>query len=399
MLGVTGGIAAYKAAELVRALRKGDAEVRVIMTASALEFVQPLTFETLSDHPVYTTLFPERREPGVIHISLSEWADLLLIAPATANIIGKVASGIADDLLSTVATSVRAPIVFAPAMEESMLSNPIVSGNIEKLRDLGYGFVEPERGFLASGKIGRGRLASLDAILKGVIGRIAPSLDLTGRRVLVTAGRTEEDLDPVRFLTNRSSGKMGYALAERAQLRGAQVSLVSGPTNLSPPKGVRRQLVRTGQEMEQMVNAAFPRTDVVVMAAAVADFRPQKREDHKIKKGYEATLVLELERTRDILADLGGRKGDRILVGFAVETEDEIEHAKVKLQNKNLDCIVLNNPKVEGAGFGTDTNVVTLIDKHGKIEPLPKLSKLEVADRVLDKVVQLLTEKEGISEE
>lgn len=392
LLGITGGIAAYKSAQLVRSLIQREAGVRVVMTRSAQAFIQPLTFEVLSQNPVYTELFPATREYNILHVSLAQWADLVLIAPATANIIGKIAGGIADDLLSTVAMACPAPKLLAPAMETHMLENPIVAGNIEKLRNLSYRFVEPGEGFLASGAVGRGRMAEPEAIVQCVEEAFAPSADLDGLRILVTAGPTQEDLDPIRFLTNHSTGKMGYAIAERAHRRGATVLLVSGPTHLSVPEGVERVGIRSVEELHRAVDARFDECDALIMAAAPADYRSKHVATHKIHKA-EDDLVLELERTEDILASVGPRKGDRVLVGFSMETEAGVERAREKLVRKNLDLIVLNDVTVQGAGFGTDTNVVTLLDPDGGTESLPRMSKHDVADRILDRVARILGER------
>ena len=395
IVGVTGGIAAYKAASLVRRLKKLGAGVIVVMTRSATRFVQPLTFQTLSGHPVATELFPKQRAgddafgEGLVHISLSEWAELVLVAPATANILGKVACGIADDLLCTLIMATTSPVIFAPAMNTNMLNNPAVVANLSKLLERGYGLVEPEHGELASGAVGQGRLASVERIVAAAKNAFAVSSGLSGKRVLVTAGRTEEELDPIRFLTNRSTGKMGYAVAEQAQKRGAEVWLVSGPSHLPVPRGVECFPVRSASDMHAKVLELFPRADVVIMAAAVADFRPKMKAAHKIKKSRDG-LVLELETTPDIAADLGAKKERQILVGFVVETQNELDNARKKLEEKRWDLAVLNNPTVEGAGFGHDTNVVTLIEPNGSSTPLPKISKHQVADAILDRVQQHL---------
>ncbi|HID10055.1 MAG TPA: bifunctional phosphopantothenoylcysteine decarboxylase/phosphopantothenate--cysteine ligase CoaBC [Candidatus Latescibacteria bacterium] len=388
LVGVTGGIAAYKAAELVRGIRRRGAQVKVVMTRAATEFVSPLTFETLSGNEVSWELFPKGRRWEVGHIRLAEWAEVLVVAPATANFLGKAAGGIADDLLTTVVLAARCPVVVVPAMDAGMWANPVVQNNVEKLKELGHKFVGPEEGELASGLVGKGRLAKVERILEAVGEALAEGELLAGRRVLVTAGRTEEDLDPVRFLTNRSTGKMGYALAEVARRMGAEVVLVSGPTYLEVPWGVEVVRVRTTEEMRDAVLERFPGCDVLAMAAAVADFRPVRASPGKIRK--QEKFMLELEKTPDILAELAGRKEGRVVVGFAVETEDEVERGREKLKGKNLDLIVVNNPLVEGAGFGWDTNVVTLIDCEGKVEELPKMSKRELAGRIWRRVARLL---------
>lgn len=388
VLGITGSIAAYKAAEIIRRLKAKGADVQVVMTTSAQRFVSPLTFRTLSGRRVVTEMFPGE-EVTVPHISLAEWADLVLVAPATANIIGKAATGIADDMLSTVILATKAPVCFAPAMNTNMLHHPVVRENILRLKDRGCYFIEAERGELACGTEGEGRLAEPEAIVQRVVALCSISDSLSGKRVLVTAGRTEEPLDPIRFLSNPATGKMGHALAEAARLRGAEVSLISGPTHLAPPPGVRLFEVRTTEEMARKVFEHYDGCDIVLMAAAVADFRPKTFSPQKMKK-KEAKLTLELERTTDILAELGRRKEGKILIGFALETDDGIEGATQKLASKNLDLIALNNPTEEGAGFGSDTNVVTLIDRFKKIERLPKLTKREVAERILDRVVEMV---------
>ena len=389
VVGVTGGIAAYKAAELVRALKKREAEVKVVMTEAATRFISPLTMETLSGHAVAVTLFPPNKKVGVRHISLAEWASLIVVAPATANFLGKAASGIADDLLSTVVMAAGGPVLFAPAMNDRMWTNPIVQNNVRTLQDAGVHVVEPEEGVLASGKIGVGRLAGIERIVEAVECVLDRSEALCGKKILITASRTEEDVDPVRFLTNRSTGKMGYALARVAQRRGAQVVLVSGPTHLSPPENVEWVRVRTAEQMRRAVIERFETCDALVMAAAVANFRPQVFSDQKIKKGGKE-WALKLERTADILSELAPVKRDKVMVGFAVETENPITHAREKLQKKNLDFIVINNPLVEGAAFGTDTNVVTMLDRKGGTEELPKMSKHKVAEKIMERVESLI---------
>ncbi|MFH1009576.1 MAG: bifunctional phosphopantothenoylcysteine decarboxylase/phosphopantothenate--cysteine ligase CoaBC [Candidatus Latescibacterota bacterium] len=394
IVGVTGGIAAYKAAELVRALRKRDAETAVVMTESAKRFITPLTMETVSGRAVATELFPPNKRVGVRHISMAEWASLIVVAPATANFIGKVASGIADDLLSTIVMAACGPVLFAPAMNDRMWTNPIVQRNIHALQDAGMLFVEPETGVLASGKIGTGRLAGIDRIVKTVENILNRSETLSGRKILITASRTEEDIDPVRFLTNRSTGKMGYALAEVAYRKGAEVVLISGPTELPPPIGAELVRVRTAEEMRRAVIERFADCDALIAAAAVADFRPERFSEQKIKKGA-GEWALKLARTADILSEIAPSKGDRVLVGFAVETENAIANAREKLQKKNLDFVVLNNPMMEGAAFGSDTNVVTILDRQGHTEEFPKMSKLEVAEKVMEKVQTRISHRES----
>jgi phosphopantothenoylcysteine decarboxylase/phosphopantothenate--cysteine ligase len=337
-------------------------------------------------------MFPERRFVGVRHVDLAGWADLILIAPATANIIGKIRSGIADDILTTIVISSKAPVLIAPAMNVNMYENPIFQENLSYLQKLGYKFMEPEVGELASGIVGKGRLAEPEIIVGEVVKILTKEKDLEGKSIIVTAGRTEEPLDPVRYLSNRSSGKMGYAIAQEAYEKGAKVTLISGPSNLPPPSGLNFILVRTAQEMLTAVRSAFKKADALIMASAVSDFSPTLISKEKIKKGKEE-IVLKLRPTVDILKEMGKQKKEKVLVGFSLETEDEIKNAKKKLAEKNLDLIVVNNPNVPGAGFEVDTNQVTLIDKRGKIEKLPLLSKKEVASKILDKVSLLLRKK------
>lgn len=387
ILGVTGGIAAYKAAELTRLLIKGGANVHVIMTKGATEFVTPLTFQTLSRNPVHTDIFSLTQEADVGHISLADRADLSVITPATANIIGKIANGIADDLLSTTIMATKAPVLLAPAMNCNMYDNPIVQGNMERLKGYGYHFIDSETGELACGYEGKGRMAEPSDILEEIEAILSPK-DLKGERILVTAGPTYEAIDPVRFIGNRSSGKMGYALASMALRRGADVTLVSGPSSLRPPKGVGFISVESAEEMGKAVMANLKDATAVIMAAAVADYTPKKAVSEKIKKG-KGPLSLELEKTLDILSEIGKKKGKRLLIGFAAETENLVANAKKKLKEKNLDLIVANNVKEPGAGFVVDTNIVTIIDKKGNIEELPKMSKEDVAWMVLDRVAAL----------
>ena len=396
ILGITGGIAAYKACDVVRRLKKLGAQVIVVMTENAQKFITPLTFETLSGNEVVTETFPERRFVGVRHVDLAGWTDLILIAPATANIIGKIKSGIADDILTTIVISSKAPVLMAPAMNVNMYENPIFQENLSCLQKLGYKFVEPEVGELASGIVGKGRLAEPETIAGEVVKILIKEKDLEGKSIVVTASRTEEPLDPIRYLSNRSSGKMGYAIAQEAYERGAKVTLISGPSNLTPPSGLNFIPVRTAQEMLSAVRCAFKKADALIMASAVSDFSPTLISKEKIKKGRKE-IVLKLRHTVDILKEMGKQKKEKVLVGFSLETEDEIKNAKKKLAEKNLDLIVVNNPNVPGAGFEVNTNQVTLIDKRGKIEKLPLLSKKEVAGKILDKVSLLLRKKKGRS--
>jgi phosphopantothenoylcysteine decarboxylase/phosphopantothenate--cysteine ligase len=392
ILGITGGIAAYKACEITRRLKKLGAQVIVVMTQNAKKFITPLTLETLSGNEVVTETFPERRFVGVRHVDLAGWADLILIAPATANIIGKIRSGIADDILTTIVISSKAPVLIAPAMNVNMYENPIFQENLSYLQKLGYKFVGPEVGELASGIVGKGRMSEPGIIVDEVVKILTYKRDLEGKSILVTAGRTEEPLDPIRYLSNRSSGKMGYAIAQEAYERGAKVTLISGPSNLTPPPGLNFIPVQTAKGMLSAVKSAFKKVDALIMSAAVSDFSPNVISKDKIKKGGEE-ILLKLKPTVDILKEMGKYKKQKILVGFSLETEDEIRNAKRKIVEKNLDLIVVNNPNVPGAGFEVDTNQVTLIDKQGKIEKLPLLSKREVAGKILDKVSLLLRKR------
>ncbi len=387
VLGVTGGIAAYKAAELVRELVRAKAQVYVIMTRSAQEFVSPLTFQTLSGNPVSTDLFSLIEESEIGHISLADRADLLVIAPATANIIGKIAGGIADDLLSTVVLAAKAPVLLAPAMNVHMWENPICRENVQKLRSRGYHFIDPEAGELACGYEGKGRLAEIPAVTEEIRSLLAPQ-DFAHETVLVTAGPTQEALDPVRFLGNHSSGKMGYALAKAARRRGAEVILVSGPTSLPPPAKVKLVPVRSALEMREAVFHHLEKASVLLMAAAVSDYRPRQAAAHKIKK-TSIPPVLELERNPDILLEAGRMKGKRIFVGFAAETQNLLKNAKEKLAKKNLDLIVANDLSLPGAGFRVDTNIVKVIERSGRAEKLPLMSKEDLADRILERVLDL----------
>jgi phosphopantothenoylcysteine decarboxylase/phosphopantothenate--cysteine ligase len=359
------------------------------MTRAARHFVGSLTFETLSGHEVIADLFPRHRVVKTRHISVAEWAECILICPATANIIGKVASGIADDFLTTAVMASRCPVIFAPAMDYQMVSNPIYLSNCKKLKDLGYRFIATEEGKLASGAEGQGRLADYGRILDGVKSALFGSDSLKNIKVLVTAGPTREALDPVRYLTNHSSGKMGYALAEEAVLRGAEVILVSGPSEIQPVGNINLIKVESADEMAKAVKKAWKNCDVLLMAAAVADYRPVERSSQKIKKA-KGGWSLQLEKTEDIVSDVSKKKDGKIVVGFALETEDGEKRAKKKLVDKRLDLICLNNPLEEGAGFGGDTNRITLIDHEGRSESLPLMPKWEVAGKILDRVESLM---------
>ncbi len=388
IIGVTGGIAAYKAADLVSRLVKAGAGVHVIMTRSACEFVTPLTFQTISRKPVITEMFAQSGNQEVKHISLADLADLIAVVPATANILGKVAHGIADDMLSTTIMATTAPVLFAPAMNVHMYENPVVQNNISLLTGLGCHFVAPETGRLACGYEGRGRLAGIDTVFARIMEVLKGGQDLTGKRVLVTAGPTREVIDPVRFITNASTGKMGYAIAQAALQRGARVILVSGPTDLIPPYGAEFVQVNSALDMLEAVAKHYADCDVVIKTAAVADYRPKKAAVRKAKKG-PADVNLELTRNPDILHTLGQQKGSRILVGFAAETHDVEKYARDKIITKNLDFIVANDITVPGAGFGTDTNIVKIIYRDDRVENLPCLSKNEVAHLILDRVVKI----------
>lgn len=384
VVGVTGGIAAYKAAELVRALKKNGAQVHVMMTKSACEFVTPLTFQTLSQNFVVSDMFGEPHTWEVEHISLAKKADVMVICPATANCIGKVASGIADDFLTTTIMATTAPVLFAASMNDQMYANPIVQENIEKLRAHGYQMIEPEIGALACGTSGKGRLAAVETIAEAVGYAVVPK-DLSGKRILVTAGPTQEAVDPVRYLTNHSSGKMGYAIARVAAARGAEVTLVSGSVALPVPYGVTKIPIHSANEMYEAVLSRFDTCDAVIKAAAVADFRPETASDEKIKKSD--SLTLKLQKNPDILAALGEKKKHQILIGFCMETQNLMASAAQKLQKKNLDYIVANDLTVDGAGFGTDTNVATILGKDGSQTACPKMSKEQLADMILDRLI------------
>lgn len=390
VLGVTGGIAAYKAVELLRLLVGAGAQVTVVMTASAQEFITPLTFQALSGEPVRTGLFGPGADP-LEHISLGQAVDALVIAPATANCLGKLAAGLADDLLTTLVLAATRPILVCPAMNVKMYENPVVQENLDRLRGRGFVVMPPEEGEMACGAYGSGRLPAPAAILEALAGLLSPQ-DLQGYRILVSAGPTHEDLDPVRFLTNRSTGKMGYALARMARRRGAQVCLVSGPAALEAPWGVEVAPVRSALEMQQALSARFAEAHALIMSAAVSDYRPAGFQEQKIKRGQEEMLV-RLSHNPDILAGLGAAKTRQVLVGFAAETQDLQRHAQEKLGRKHLDMIVANDVSAPDAGFGVDTNRVTLIHRSGEVEVLPLLSKEAVADQVLDRVAALLAQR------
>lgn len=390
ILGVTGSVAAYKAAGLASRLVKQHADVHVIMTKNALNFINPITFESLTAHKCLVDTFDRNFEFNVEHVALAKQADLVLVAPATANVIGKLAGGIADDMLTTTVMACSCPKLVSPAMNTHMFENPILQDNLRKLENYGYTVIEPANGRLACGDTGSGKMPEPEILLEYVLKEIAFEKDLTGKKVLVTAGPTQESLDPVRYLTNHSSGKMGYAIARICSFRGADVTLVSGRTNLPRPLFVKTVQITTAREMYEAAAEAFPKQDIVIKAAAVADYRPKKVSSEKVKKSDEA-FVLEMERTDDILKYLGEQKrSDQFLCGFSMETEHMLRNSRAKLAKKNLDMIVANNLKVPGAGFAGDTNVVTLITKDEETE-LPLLSKEETAVRILDKILERIS--------
>ena len=391
VLGVSGGIAVYKACDIVSRLKKLNANVHVIMTKSAAEFVQPLTFQSLSQNYVVSDMFEEPKTWDVEHISLAKKADVFLIAPATANVIGKVANGICDDMLTTTVMATTGKVLIAPAMNTNMYRNPILQRNISTLKELGYNFVAPESGRLACGDTGEGNLASPETIVNAVVDLLNDAKkDLLGKKIMITAGPTVESIDPVRYITNRSTGKMGYAIAKIAASRGADVTLVSGPTNIEPPSNIKKLIkVQSAQDMYNAIIENFDENQVIIKSAAVADYKPKNYINKKIKKNDD-DLVIELDRNKDIAYELGKIKKDKILVGFAAETNDLIENAKGKILKKNLDFIVANDLTESGAGFGTDTNIVKIIDKDGNIAKYPQMQKDEVADVILDKVKSLL---------
>lgn len=386
---MSGGIAVYKAAALTSKLTQAGAQVKVIMSESAMKFVTPLTFQALSRNDVYFDTFDEKNPAVIAHIDLADWADLVVVAPATANIIGKLANGIADNMITTTLLATTVPVWIAPAMNVHMYDHPAVKRNIEILARDGYQFIEPSEGYLACGYVGKGRLEEPEKIVELITAHFSEKPILHGKKVLITAGPTREKLDPVRFFTNRSTGKMGYALAEAAGKAGAEVTLISGPTNLLVPPNVRMISVESAEEMFTEVMSHYQRSDIVIKSAAVADYRPKQVYDGKMKK-KTGDLVLELERTTDILKTLGEKKDHQLLIGFAAETDNIDEYAKRKLTSKNLDMIVANNVTTQGAGFGTDTNLVTLYKKDGTQKDLPMMTKLEVAKAILQEVKKLL---------
>ena len=397
-LGVTGGVAAYKAAELVRRLQQEKLDIQVVMTRSAREFVTPLTFAALTGQRVITELFgadgaaPANVESAIEHVAVAQRIDLLLVAPATADILGQFAHGIAGDFLSTLYLATKAPVVVAPAMNVNMWEHPATQENLSTLRARGVHVVDPDEGYLACGMTGAGRLAATETIVRKVCAVLGLRPDFDCQTVLVTAGPTCEDIDPVRFLSNRSSGKMGYALAEAAARRGARVILISGPTELSVPEGADWVPVRSADEMRRAIHERSTEASVVIMAAAISDYRPAAAQSQKLKRG-DSRLTLDLEPTPDILAELGAstgrRESDRILVGFAAETSNLAENARAKLARKGADMIVANDVTQEGAGFDTDTNIVTLFLRDGREIQLPKLAKFDVANQILNHILLL----------
>lgn len=390
LLGVSGGIAAYKACDLTSKLTQLGAEVRVIMTESATKFVSPLTFQALSRNPVYIDTFDEQDPTKVAHVDIADWTEIAIIAPATANIIGKMANGIADDMLSTtlLALGTRADVYFAPAMNGHMYDNPAVQENMKRLTNWGYHFIEPGAGYLACGYVGKGRLEDPQTIIGTITNHQESSYLLKGKKILISAGPTREKIDPVRFLSNRSTGKMGFALAEAAAILGADVTLVTGPVGLSISHPmVKRIDVTTAAEMYDAMLEQFPSHHIVIKAAAVADYRPKQTYDEKMKK-QPGDLQIVMERTKDILQTLGEQKDNQFVVGFAAETNNPIENGLKKLKNKHLDAIVVNNIASAGAGFGVDTNIVTFISKDHTFEELQLAPKEEISRRILQLIDQ-----------
>ncbi|BBB93024.1 MAG TPA: bifunctional phosphopantothenoylcysteine decarboxylase/phosphopantothenate--cysteine ligase CoaBC [Methylomusa anaerophila] len=389
VMGVTGGIAVYKCVEVVSRLKKAGCRVHVIMTKAATHFVTPLTFREISGNPVVEDMWEDPKTWNIEHIALATLADIFLIAPATANIIGKIANGIADDMLTTTVMATKAPVLLAPAMNVNMYLNPITQHNLSKLRNLGYQVMEPDSGMLACGVEGLGRLPEPSVIVDKTLGLLNTGNNFTGKRILITAGGTREPVDPVRYIGNRSSGKMGYALAQAAKSRGAEVILISGPVSLSPPAGVEFVKVETTQEMREAVLANFNQVDIVIKAAAVADYRPLEPQEQKIKKTGEI-VTLQLAKNPDILKELGTLKKHQLLIGFAAETEELIANAAEKIRLKKLDMIIANDVTLPGAGFDADTNIVKLLYPSGRVEELPQMSKTELSAVILDKIYNLM---------
>lgn len=392
LIGITGGISAYKVNFLIRDLRKMGAEVRVILTESGKQFISIVTLEAISNSEVYSELFVKAKGDFIPHIDLLKWADCLLICPATANFIAKAVLGLADDLLSTLFIAYDKKAIFVPSMHNTMYLNPIVQENIKKLHDRGHIIIEPETGELASGDIGVGRLPEIEKIIHYIKKYFVCRDELKNKKILVTAGRTEEPIDPIRFISNYSTGKMGFSIAEEAVMRGADVTLISGPTSLKPPFEVKYIQIKTAKDMAKSVKEEFLQTDVLIMTSAVSDYKPVKFSKNKIKKGKEK-FQIELIENEDILESISKIKNDKIIVGFSLETENEISNSIQKLKKKNLDFMVVNNPLIEGAGFGVDTNVVKIIDKDENVEDLPKLYKSEVANIIIDKVIKIINER------
>lgn len=388
VIGVTGGIAVYKVVDVVSRLKKLNAEVTVIMTKHATEFVTPLTFRSLSLNYVVADMFEEPKTWNVEHISIAQRADLFLVAPATANIIGKINHGIADDMVTTVVMATKAPVYIAPAMNTGMYTNPIVEQNIQDLSEKGYHFIEPDAGRLACGDMGMGKLAQPERIVDRVVKALTKQ-DLVGKTVLVTAGPTQEAIDPVRYITNHSSGKMGYEIADAARKRGAKVILVSGPTHLPCPSGVKRLAVVSTQDMYDVVMVHMDAADIIVKAAAVADYTPSDYSDQKLKKSDD-DMQIPLKRTQDIALAIKEKKTNQIVVGFAAESENIIENAKKKVEKKDFDFLVCNDISAEGAGFKSDTNIVSIIDKTGTVKHYEKMLKRELAEIILDKVTNYM---------
>lgn len=388
VLGVTGSIAAYKACDIVSRLRKQGVDVHVILTRAGAEIITPLALETMSANPVVVDMFHRENPWEVEHISLAKRADVFLVAPATANFLGKAAHGIADDMLTTTILATRAPVLVAPAMNVNMYENPVVQENIALLKKRGWHFIEPDAGLLACGDVGKGRLAEPEAIVAAAMELLYPRRDLAEKHVLVSAGPTQERIDPVRYITNRSSGKMGYAIAEAAAARGARVTLISGPVTLPVPEGVERVNVISSQDMFEAVHAAFDSCDGLIMAAAPADFTPAAFAEQKIKKNGREGMTLELAATRDILKSIGERKRHQRVMGFAAETEHLAENAAKKLEAKNLDMIAANDVTAAGAGFAVDTNAVTLYKRDGSSEQSGTMPKRALADWLLDRLFE-----------
>ncbi len=391
VVGLTGGIACYKAVEIVSKLTQQGANVQVIMTKAACEFVTPLTLRSVSKNQVFTDMFGVVENWNVKHVSLAEQADLLVIAPATANIIGKIANGIADDLLTTTVMASTAPVLIAPAMNVHMYNNPIVQNNIAKLLELGYHFAEPEEGYLACGTVGKGRLTAITNILDRIAHLLKGTEELRGLNFLVTAGGTKEPIDPVRYIGNHSSGKMGYAICEALLARGAEVTLISGPTSLPVPKGAKYISVTTAHQMYQACRQEYSKAQVIIKAAAVADYRPIQSANQKLKKADSEKLVIELEKNPDILAYLGQNKQEKqLLIGFAAETEELLANAVDKMHRKNLDLIVANDVTIPNSGFNAAKNQVSFIQRDGCVENYPLLNKRIVAEKLIEKILKLL---------